>query len=134
MTSFQDFAAALQQRLNRLRPGLGDRLASFVATLPQRLRHPSRRDILHALAVPPTLLVLYTLALIPFTPSISDIRKAASEQPAQILSADGRKLTEFKQSNRQWVELKEISPHVVKALIATEDHRFYDHFGLTQRV
>ena len=133
MTSFQDFAAALQQRLNRLRPGLGDRLASFVATLPQRLRHPSRRDILHALAVPPTLLVLYTLALIPFTPSISDIRKAASEQPAQILSTDGRKLTEFKQSNRQWVELKEISPHVVKALIATEDHRFYDHFGLDWR-
>ena len=133
MTSFQDFAAALQQRLNRLRPGLGDRLASFVATLPQRLRHPSRRDILHALAVPPALLVLYALALIPFTPSISDIRKAASEQPAQILSADGRKLTEFKQSNRQWVALKEISPHVVKALIATEDHRFYDHFGLDWR-
>ena len=133
MTSFQDFAAALQQRLNRLRPGLGDRLASFVATLPQRLRHPSRRDILHALAVPPALLVLYALALIPFTPSISDIRKAGSEQPAQILSADGRKLTEFKQSNRQWVELKEISPQVVKALIATEDHRFYDHFGLDWR-
>ena len=124
MTSRQDFAVSVQQFLNRLKPGLGDRFATFLATLPGRLRHPSRRDVLRALAVPPAALVLYTLLLIPFTPSISDIRKAASEQPAQILSADGRKITEFKQSNRQWVALKEIWPHVVKALIATEDHRF----------
>ena len=133
MTSRQDFAVSVQQFLNRLKPGLGDRFATFLATLPGRLRHPSRRDILRALAVPPAALVFYTLLLIPFTPSISDIRKAASEQPAQILSADGRKITEFKQSNRAWVALKEISPHVVKALIATEDHRFYEHFGLDWR-
>ena len=133
MSSFQDFAVYIQHFFNRLKPGLGDRCGAFLATLPGRLRHPSRRDVVRALAVPPALLVLYTVVLIPVTPSISDIRKAASEQPAQILSADGRKITEFKQSNRQWVALKEISPHVVKALIATEDHRFYDHFGLDWR-
>ncbi len=133
MSSFQQITTSIQQFFNRLKPGLGDRLAAFLVTLPGRLRHPTRRDVLRALAVPPALLMLYTIVLIPFTPSISDIRKAGSEQPAQILSADGRKITEFKQSNRQWVALKEISPQVVKALIATEDHRFYDHFGLDWR-
>ena len=98
-----------------------------------RLRHPSRRDIVLSLAVVPALFLLYALILIPFTPSISDIRKAVSEQPAQILSADGKKLAEFKQSNRVWVKLADISPHVINALIATEDHRFYQHFGLDWR-
>ena len=133
MTPFHDLVSSVKHLLNRVRPGLGDRFGELLAGFPGRLRHPTRRDVLHALAIPPALLVCYTLILIPFTPSISDIRKAGSEQPAQILSADGRKLTEFKQSNRQWVALAAISPNVVKALIATEDHRFYEHFGLDWR-
>ena len=119
MNLLHALVSSISQLLDRVRPGLGDRFCELLATFPNRLRHPTRRDVLRALVALPALLVLYTLLLIPFTPSISDIRKAGSEQPAQILSADGRKLTEFKQSNRQWVALKEISPHVVKALIAT---------------
>jgi penicillin-binding protein 1A len=86
-----------------------------------------------ACAALPVLLLLYVLILIPFTPSIGDIRKAKIEQPAQILSADGKLLAEFKPSNREWVKLKDISPNVVNALIATEDHRFYQHWGLDWR-
>ncbi|SIO49747.1 penicillin-binding protein 1A [Burkholderia sp. GAS332] len=97
------------------------------------LRHPTRRGVTWACAAIPALFVLYVLALIPFTPSIGDIRKAKIEQPAQILSADGKLLAEFKPSNREWVPLKDISPNVVNALIATEDHRFYQHFGLDWR-
>jgi penicillin-binding protein 1A len=109
------------------------RISSCLAPVLRRLRALTRRDIALLLAAVPALMLLYVLALIPFTPSISDIRKAASEQPAQILSADGKKLTEFKQSNRVWVKLPAISPHVIDALIATEDHRFYAHFGLDWR-
>ncbi|WP_206958257.1 penicillin-binding protein 1A [Trinickia acidisoli] len=93
-------------------------------------RHPTRRGVLLTLATPPALVVLYVLVLIPFTPSISDIRKARVDRPAQILSADGKLLAEFKPSNREWVTLKEISPHMVDALISTEDHRFYEHHGI----
>ncbi len=74
--------------------------------------------------------LLYVLLLIPFTPAISDIRKAKLEQPARVLSADGREIAIFKRSNRQWVELEQVSPHVIQALIATEDHRFYEHHGM----
>lgn len=101
-----------------------------IAALPWWRRWPTQREWLWFAAALPVLFVVYALLLIPFTPSISDIRKAKLEQPAQILSADGKLLGEFKRSNRQWVPLEQISPAVVKALVATEDHRFYEHHGM----
>jgi penicillin-binding protein 1A len=101
-----------------------------IAALPWWRRWPTRREWLWFAAALPVLFVVYVLLLIPFTPSISDIRKAKLEQPAQILSADGKLIGEFKRSNRQWVPLEQISPAVVKALVATEDHRFYEHHGM----
>ena len=98
-----------------------------------RLRRPTRRELAWALAAVPALFLLYLLVLIPFTPSISDIRKARFEQPTQVLSVDGKLLTEFKWANRAWVPLDDVAPSVVAALIATEDHRFYQHFGLDWR-
>ncbi|WP_366146122.1 transglycosylase domain-containing protein [Paraburkholderia sp.] len=97
------------------------------------LRHPTLRGCAYALAAIPALFVLYVLVLIPFTPGIGDIRKAKIEQPAQVLSADGKLLAEFKPTNREWVKLSDISPHVVDALVSTEDHRFYEHHGIDWR-
>jgi penicillin-binding protein 1A len=88
-------------------------------------RHPYR-----AALVLPVLGVLYVLALIPFTPGVDHLRKAKSATPSTVLSADGVVLAEFKRINREWVPLERISPHVVDALIAVEDRRFYDHHGI----
>jgi len=104
-------------------------LAGLFAWMPRPLRLAL---FWGALSVPAAVLV-YTLALIPFTPSTADIRKAKSELPAQLMSVDGKLLAEYRWANREWVELDKISPHVVDALIATEDHRFYSHFGLDWR-
>jgi penicillin-binding protein 1A len=76
------------------------------------------------------LLCAYSIMLIPFTPSISDLRKAKIDQPTVLVSADGRRLATLKPMNREWVRLDQIAPHVINALIATEDHRFYQHFGI----
>ena len=76
------------------------------------------------------LLFAYAVILIPFTPSISDIRKAKIDQPSVLISADGIRLAQLKPMNREWVRLNQISPHVINALIATEDHRFYQHHGI----
>ena len=75
-------------------------------------------------------LCAYALILIPFTPSISAIRKANIDQPSILISADGKRLATFKPMNREWVRLNQISPQVIHALIATEDHRFYRHYGV----
>jgi penicillin-binding protein 1A len=79
------------------------------------------------------LLCLYALILVPFTPSISNIRKAKIDQPTLLVSADGKRLATLKPMNREWVRLNQISPHVVNALLATEDHRFYQHYGVDLR-
>jgi penicillin-binding protein 1A len=79
------------------------------------------------------LLCAYAVILIPFTPSIADLRKAKIDQPSVLISADGRRLATYKPMNREWVRLNQVSPHVINALIATEDHRFYQHYGVDLR-
>ena len=103
---------------------------SLVTDWFSRLRRPKRREWAWIVGGALALFVLYLLALVPLTPSISDIRKARLEQPAQVMSEDGKLLAEYKWANRAWVPIKDIAPSVVAALIATEDHRFYDHFGM----
>ena len=106
------------------------RLKPFADEVLRRLRHPTRRGVALSLAALPVLLLLYVLVLIPFTPSIKDLRKAKSEKPAVVLSADGKELAVFKRANRDWVKLADISPNVGNALIATEDRRFFQHHGI----
>jgi len=106
------------------------RAKPFAADLLRRLRHPTKRGVALSLAALPVLLVLYVLILIPFTPSIGDLRKAKIEKPATVLSADGKELAVFKRANRDWVKLADISPNVIDALISTEDHRFFTHHGI----
>jgi penicillin-binding protein 1A len=90
----------------------------------------ARRYPLRAALVPPGLVLAYVLVMVPFTPGISDLRKAKSEDPSVVLSADGVVLAEYRRINRQWVPLDQIAKPVVEALIATEDHRFYEHHGI----
>ena len=106
------------------------RFKQFALSIPQRLRHPTLRGFAWGVAAIPVFLLLYVLVLIPFTPSIADLRKAKTAKPSVVMSADGKELAIFKRANRDWVKLADISPNVVNALIATEDHRFYEHHGM----
>ena len=108
--------------------------AAIDPTLSKRVRIIAGAKGLAALgALGLALLCAYAVILIPFTPSISDIRKAKIDQPSVLVSADGKRLATFKPMNREWVRLNQVSPHVINALIATEDHRFYQHFGVDLR-
>jgi penicillin-binding protein 1A len=106
------------------------RVRDFAIDLYNRLPESRWKRAAIFLAVIPVLVLLYVLVLIPFTPSIGDIRKSKSEAPALVMSADGKELAMFKRANRDWVKLADISPNVLAALIATEDRRFYDHHGM----
>lgn len=109
------------------------RAATFATEQARRLMGAVRRHPVRAALVLPVLMLLYVLVLIPFTPGIGDLRKAKSEAPSVLLASDGTVLAEYKRINRQWVTLDKISPYVVNALIATEDHRFYEHHGIDFR-
>lgn len=129
MISIRVLVGTIKRMSLRLIPVLAAHLAQVWA----HIKHPTWRGAMLSLAALPALVLVYVLVLIPFTPSISDIRKATLEQPAQIMSADGQRLAEFKRSNREWVTLEQISPQVIDALVATEDRRFYQHHGLDWR-
>lgn len=113
-------------------PGLQPALAFILAQF-QRLKSAIRQYPVRAALALPALALLYVLLLVPFTPGIGDLRKAKSEAPSVLLATDGSVLAEYKRINRQWVTLEQISPHVVNALIATEDRRFYQHHGIDLR-
>ena len=109
------------------------RAAAFITAQASRfIGVVKRRPVVSALALP-TLLLLYVLVLIPFTPGIGDLRKSKSESPSVLLASDGSVLAEYKRINRQWVTLDKIAPNVVNALISTEDRRFYEHHGIDFR-
>src|SRR5262245_40875867 len=45
------------------------------------------------------LLFVYAVILIPFTPSIANLRKAKIDQPSVLISVDGKRLATFKPMN-----------------------------------
>ena len=101
-------------------------------TAAQRARLALRGAGLVALAAP-LLLLAYALLLIPFTPAVDAVMKARNERPSVLLATDGSLLATFRRSNREWIALERVPPHVVDALIATEDHRFWQHPGIDWR-
>jgi penicillin-binding protein 1A len=73
---------------------------------------------------------VYVAILFPLTPGIDDVKQARVARPTVVMSADGRELASFERGVQERVPLSQVSQHVVTALIATEDHRFYDHHGI----
>ncbi|MES2019077.1 MAG: transglycosylase domain-containing protein [Pseudomonadota bacterium] len=96
-------------------------------------RSPAKRValvVLGSAAAVLLLMVLYVLMLIPLTPGIKDLKQARAAKASTLLSADGKQLASFEEGLHERVKLDQVSPHVIAALIATEDHRFYDHIGI----
>jgi len=106
---------------------------TFTVEQARRAAAAARRHPVRTALIVPALCLLYVLLLIPFTPSIGDLRRAKNEQPSVLLASDGTVIAEYKRINRQWVTLDKIAPNVVHALISTEDHRFREHHGIDLR-
>ncbi len=64
-------------------------------------------------------------------PDLDELQSPISRYASQIYSADGKMLgTWSRNENRVFVDYDSISPYVFKALVATEDERFFDHSGI----
>ncbi len=73
---------------------------------------------------------LYVTHLVRHTPDVQDLRQVTSARPSVLLSADGETLATFSRGAAQRVTVDEVSPHLINALLATEDHRFHEHGGV----
>ncbi len=63
-------------------------------------------------------------------PSLEQLENPSLQLATIAYSADGVELARYARQNRSSVTGEEISQNVHNALIATEDHRFYDHWGI----
>ena len=64
-------------------------------------------------------------------PGFEQIENTENLLATEVLTADGQELARYyADENRTWVALDQMSPLVPQALIATEDRRFYDHWGV----
>ncbi|MBK9565744.1 MAG: transglycosylase domain-containing protein [Saprospiraceae bacterium] len=66
-------------------------------------------------------------------PDTEELENPKYEIASQFISADNQVFGKIFKFNREWLDFKDINPNIVKALIATEDERFYDHVGIDIR-
>jgi len=63
-------------------------------------------------------------------PSLDELERYDPDLITRIMSADDQVIQELFTTQRTLVKSNEIPPHVKKALIITEDQRFYQHWGM----
>ncbi|SMC95672.1 penicillin-binding protein 1A [Pedobacter africanus] len=78
-------------------------------------------------------LQLNFLWLFGYSPSYEDIKTPTLRVGSELYTSDGKLIGRYYKENRTPVSFNEISPSVVKALVATEDVRFYKHMGIDFR-
>lgn len=66
-------------------------------------------------------------------PDETSLENPEKDLATQIVSTDGVVIGKFFKDNRTPVQFEELPDHLVNALLATEDVRFYDHSGIDVR-
>lgn len=78
-------------------------------------------------------MVFWVVLFFAFAPELPDTDALWEEKPSPgltVIGADGRKLIHRASFNGLSVRLAKLPDHLPQAVIATEDRRFYEHFGL----
>lgn len=70
--------------------------------------------------------------IIGYMPGLDDLQNPINRSASQIYSSDGQVMGtyNFDRENRICVSYNNLSPHLVRALVSTEDERFYAHSGI----
>ncbi len=103
----------------------------------RKLRDPEKAQAAFALSVivalgliPVLVLGIYLLTLMGDLPSTQRLENPQFQLATVAYTADGKELARYARQNRSWINYDEISPHTINALVATEDHRFHQHWGI----
>ena len=66
-------------------------------------------------------------------PEIDELENPKFEYASLVYTSDQEELGRYFKYNRDWVTYDELNPHIINALIATEDIRFFQHCGIDPR-
>ena len=77
---------------------------------------------------------LISIGKLGFMPTFEELENPNNRFASEVYFADGPVMNKyFEKENRKYTEFQEIPTHVIDALIATEDVRFYEHSGVDVR-
>ena len=79
------------------------------------------------------LLAMLNFGWIGSMPDLDDIENPSASLASQVYAEDGTLMGKYYIEDRINVQYKDISKHIIEALIATEDERFYEHSGIDAR-
>ncbi|AZL85818.1 penicillin-binding protein 1A [Aliivibrio salmonicida] len=65
----------------------------------------------------------------PELPDVATLKDVQLQTPMQVYSRDGKLIAQFGEKRRIPLKLEDMPPHLLEAIIATEDSRFYSHYG-----
>ncbi len=68
-----------------------------------------------------------------FMPTFDDLENPETILASQVISEDEKVLGTFFRENRMFVTWEDLPPHLIQALISTEDIRFFRHSGIDFR-
>ena len=63
-------------------------------------------------------------------PNTDKLENPTFEQATLIYSSDRVEIDRYFSKNREWIQYEELSPYLIDALVATEDHRYFSHSGI----
>lgn len=66
----------------------------------------------------------------PQLPDVNTLKDVRLQTPMQVYSADGELIAQYGEKRRIPLTLQQMPPELIKAFIATEDSRFYEHHGV----
>ncbi|MGF6147540.1 Penicillin-binding protein 1A [Kingella potus] len=76
------------------------------------------------------LLAIAVLTTYPKLPSLDAVQNYQPKMPLTIYSADGKLIGSYGEERRAFTEIKEFPQVLKNAVIAAEDKRFYEHWGV----
>ena len=63
-------------------------------------------------------------------PEFEELENPESNLATEIFSADGETLGKYYSENRTPIKYEDLPPHLIQAVVATEDERYYEHSGI----
>lgn len=75
-------------------------------------------------------ILMLNWGLIGDMPDLDDIENPTASLASQVYAQDGTPMGKFYLEDRISIKYRDISPYLIQALVATEDKRFYDHYGV----
>jgi len=76
------------------------------------------------------LVALVALILTPTLPSIDNLADSRLKVPLRVYTADNHLIAEFGEEKRIPVKIEEVPKPLIHAILAAEDHTFYQHHGV----